>query len=168
MEVILKLKHKNQKKDDILNNLPELNIITELPKIKELLSFNFKYFDGTQNSGQKFGDLTQEQLLKFFEKLKNFSSASKLHWIKQEHGHSKKGTHTTLEIYDDFPEESLFKYPKHVPAGVKWARFRLEGDMRLAGFFIDENDAEGDNSLCNIFYVVFFDSNHGFYKTQKG
>ena len=162
MEVILKLKHKNQKKDDILNNLPELNIITELPKIKELLSFNFKYFDGTQNSGQKFGDLTQEQLLKFFEKLKNFSSDSKLNWIKQRHGES-----STLAIYGNFPERSLFKYPKHVPAGVKWARFRLEGDMRLAGFFIDESDAEGDNGLCNIFYVVFFDSNHGFYKTQK-
>ena len=91
MGVILRLKHKNQKKDDILNDLPELNIITELPEIKELLSFNFKYFDGTQNSGQKLGDLTQEQLLKFFEKLKNFSSHSKLHWIKQLHGHSKTG-----------------------------------------------------------------------------
>lgn len=102
---------------------------------------------GLKILGKKLGDLTQEQLLKFFEKLKNFSSASKLHWIKQEYGHSKKGTHTTLEIYDDFPEESLFKYPKHVPAGVKWARFRLESDMRLIGFFIDENDVEGDNSL---------------------
>jgi len=51
------LKHKNPKKEYILNNLPELNIITELPKIKELLSFNFKYFDETQNSGQKLGDL---------------------------------------------------------------------------------------------------------------
>ena len=156
------MKHKNPKKEYILNNLPELNIITELPEIKKLLSFNFKYFDGTQNSGQKLGDLTQEQLLKFFEKLKNFSSASKLHWIKQ-----RQGKHPTLAIYGNFPERSLFKYPKHVPAGVKWARFRLEGDMRLAGFFIDENDAEGDNSLCNIFYVVFFDSNHGFYETKK-
>ena len=142
LEVILKLKHKNPKKEYILNNLPELNIITELPKIKELLSFNFKYFDETQNSGQKFGDLTQEQLLKFFEKLKNFSSDSKLHWIKQRHGES-----STLAIYGNFPERSLFKYPKHVPAGVKWARFRLESDMRLIGFFIDENDVEGDNSL---------------------
>lgn len=163
MEVILKLKHKNPKKEYILNNLPKSDIISELPKIKKLLSFNFKYFDGTQNSGQKLGDLTQEQLLKFFEKLKNFSSHSKSHWINQ-----RQGKHPTLAIYGNFPEESLFKYPKHVPAGVKWARFRLESDMRLAGFFIDENDAEGDNGLCNIFYVVFFDSNHGFYKTQKG
>ena len=45
------------------------------PVIKKLLSFNFKYFDGSQSAGQSFTAWTKEQLEKLFEKLKWYSQS---------------------------------------------------------------------------------------------
>jgi len=158
------LKHDNPKKAKKLENFPLDSVDMVFPVIKKLLSFNFKYFDGSQSAGQSFTAWTKEQLEKLFEKLKWYSSESKLYWQKTSLGH--RGQHC-LEVYGDFPSDSAFTYPKHVPAGVQWARFRLERDMRLIGFFIDKDDIpKEDEPFTHIFYIVFLDACHQFYNSD--
>lgn len=159
------MKHNNPKKTKKLEHFPRDSVDMVFPVIKEWLSFNFKYFDGSQSAGQNFTDWTKVQLEKLFEKLKWYSSDSKLHWQKTSLGHG--GLHC-LEVYGDFPSGSAFTYPKHIPAGVQWARFRLEGDMRLIGFFIDKDDIpKEDEPFTHIFYVVFLDAYHQFYNSDN-
>lgn len=152
------MKHKNLKKERSLSNFPLDNIATTISTIKGLLSFNFKYLDSTQ--GQKFSELSSEQFSKFIEKLKWYSTENRAHWEAERIG-TKDGR--VLAIYNDFPQNSKFFHPKHVPAGVKWARFRLEGDMRLIGFVIDKNDITEFGLNSDVFYVVFLDLFHQFY-----
>ena len=85
-------------------------------------------------------------------------------------GNRKKRQHI-LEIYDRYPAKSEFIEPKTVPHQARWARFRLEGKVRLIGFVLP-NDYDGQEHVgtkrrfdCNTFYVVFLDQNHLFYKT---
>ena len=155
------MKHKNLKKERKLSNFPVDNIETSISTIKGLLSFNFKYLDNTQ--GQRFSDLSSEQFSKFIEKLKWYSTENRAHWETERIG-TKDGR--VLAIYDDFPKTSSFFHPKHVPVGVKWARFRLEGDMRLIGFVIDNKDISELGLNPDVFYVVFLDLYHNFYKTK--
>ncbi|EPF29323.1 hypothetical protein DWB79_04195 [Treponema medium] len=159
------MKHNNPKKTKKLEHFPRDSVDMVFPVIKEWLSFNFKYFDGSQSAGQNFTDWTKVQLEKLFEKLKWYSSDSKLHWQKTSLGHG--GLHC-LEVYGDFPSGSAFTYPKHIPSGVQWARFRLEGDMRLIGFFIDKDDIpKEDEPFTHIFYIVFLDAYHQFYNSDN-
>lgn len=153
------MKHHNIKKQQKLDNFPLDSIETSIKTIKGLLSFNFKYLDVTQ--GQKFLDFTQEQLVKFLDKLKEYSKENRTYWESARIG-NKSGK--VLVVYDSFPKDSDFIHPKHVPSDVKWARFRLEGDFRLIGFMIDKSDVEKYCLNENIFYVVFLDEFHKFYK----
>lgn len=152
-------RHNNPKKESKLAHFPKESVETTHDTIKGLLSFNFKYLDSSQ--GQKFSDLKKEQVGKLIEKLKWYSSENRAHWENARIG-NKSGR--VLVIYDEFPKKSDFHHPNHVPAGVKWARFRLEGDMRLIGFMIDKNDAEEFQLNQDIFYIVFLDFYHKFYK----
>lgn len=160
--MFLKLKHKNSKKEKKLLNFPKESIETSYETIKGLLSFNFKFLDETQ--GQRFSDLTAEQFSKFIDKLKWYSKEDRLHWESERIG-TKDGR--VLTIYQNFPHKSEFYHPKHVPAGVKWARFRLEGDFRLVGFMIDKTDVEKFKLNSDIFYIVFLDLHHKFYISEK-
>ena len=72
-----------------------------------------------------------------------------------------------LEIYGEFPRNTDFKYPKHVPNGVRWARFRMESAMRLVGFFVSEDSAENQSLSTDVFYIVFLDKDHRFYKMES-
>ena len=74
---------------------------------------------------------------------------------------------SVLEIYDRFPIRSDFYHPKSVPFDVEWARFRLEGDMRLIGFVIPNQIALEKGLPNNVFYIVFLDKDHRFYLTKK-
>lgn len=130
--------------------------------IKGLISFNFKYLDSRQ--GNRFSELTAEQLSKIIEKLKWYSSESRSHWEAERIG-NKDGR--VLAVYNDFPSSSEFHHPAHVPAGVKWARFRLEGDQRLIGFMIDRPDTEPLGLSPDVFYVVFLDLYHRFYISKN-
>lgn len=77
-----------------------------------------------------------------------------------------------LEYYGDFPDNSDFKHPKHVPADAHWARFRLGNKVRLVGFVISKDalknmpEEEQEKFCHNTFYVVFLDKDHKFYKTE--
>jgi len=156
------LKHSNPKKEKKISNFPKDSVETKYKDIKGLLSFNFKYFDNTQ--GQKFSDLSVEQFSKIIEKLKYFSNENRSHWEAEHIGHKDN---RVLEVYKDFPSNSMFFHPKHVPAGVKWARFRLESDQRLIGFVIDKSDIEKFGLNPDVFYIVFLDLYHKFYITKN-
>lgn len=156
------MKHSNSKKEKKLANFPKDDVETSLKTIKGLLSFNFKYYDASQ--GQKFSDLTVEQFSKLIEKLKWYSNEDRMHWESERIG-NKQGR--LLVVYNEFPKKSDFYHPCHVPAGVKWARLRLEGDMRLVGFIIDKDDVETFQLNPNIFYIVFLDLYHKFYISEK-
>lgn len=156
------MKHNNSRKDKKLANFPKESVETTYKTIKGLLSFNFKYLDSSQ--GQKFSNLTKEQFSKLIEKLRWFSSEDRKHWESERIG-NKDGR--VLSVYNDFPQKSAFHHPDYVPAGVKWARFRLEGDMRLVGFVIDKDDVEKLGLNQDVFYIVFLDLYHKFYISEK-
>ena len=156
------MNHKNSKKDKRLVNFPKESVETSYKTIKGLISFNFKYLDSEQE--QRFSELTVEQFSKIIEKLKWYSNENRIHWENERIG-NKDGN--VLEIYEDFPSKSEFHHPNHVPAGVKWARFRLEGDQRLIGFMIDKTDVSKFNLSPDVFYIVFLDLFHKFYISKK-
>ena len=107
------------------------------------------------------------------EKIKEFSKEPLLHWQHEKVGKGKKGgkgkRQHYLEIYGDFPKNSAFCHPPHVPVDVLWARFRIDCETRLGGFVIDkkvaeECDKKGISLDMNTFYIVFLDENHDFYQ----
>lgn len=100
------------------------------------------------------------------DKLKHYSKEPLTYWLHQRVG---GGSRKILAIYGSFPTKSAFVYPKHIPIEAEWARFRLEGDMRLIGFLVPQRLAHTAHTKtgaifdCNTFYVVFFDDSHKFY-----
>ncbi len=156
------MKHDNKKKQSRLERFPDDSIETSYKTIQGLLSFNFKYIDESQ--GQKFSELTDEQKSKLFEKLRWYSRETRQHWENERIGNA---SNRVLAVYGDFPKKSEFYHPKWIPADVRWARFRLEGDMRLIGFVIDRSDAQKFNLHDDVFYAVFIDPDHKFYITDK-
>ena len=114
-------------------------------KPKQLIVFSLKDFD--TNQGEGFDVWQNEQLLaKLLERLRSVSNFSIQE--AQQNG--------ILTIYGDFPEKSKFKYPRHIPEGVKWAKISIQGKERIAGY-VNEN----------VFYIVFLDKDHQFWITKK-
>lgn len=139
-------------------------LVPDILDVKGKLSFSFKYFDGSQAAGQDFKDWTDKQKQELLEKLRDYSRENKKYWQNQRVGGG--GLHI-LEIYGNFPRNTDFTYPKHVPDGVKWARFRMESAMRLVGFFVSEESAREYGLSTDVFYIVFLDKDHRFYKMEK-
>ncbi len=154
------MKHNNTRKESRLLDFPQNCIEQVYDNVKGLTSFNFNYFDS--NNGDKFEDLSKEQIVKIINKIRDFSKESCDHWKSARIG-NKDGR--VLVVYGDFPKNSKLKNPKHVPIGVKWARFRMEGDQRLAGFFIEPKDIR--DNVTNVFYIVYLDLNHRFYVSDR-
>jgi len=115
-----------------------------------LLSFNFKDFDQSQiPPGQSFEDWQKKGYLsKLMTKFKDVCQCNIVE--AQQRGY--------LTIYNAFPPTSDFKVPTFFQGEVKWAVIKDIGGQkpRLAGYI--------DGS---VFYVVFLDMNHVFYKMQK-
>lgn len=59
-------------------------------------------------------------------------------------------------IYEAFPENSNFTPPNYAPQDAVWARIHVDGKHVIAGHIVE-----------NVFYVVFLDSNHKFWITEK-
>lgn len=61
-------------------------------------------------------------------------------------------------IYGDFPpkEKTEFTHPKHVPLDAQWARIHINGKVCVIGHVV-----------INVFYVVFLDKDHKFWKSEK-
>lgn len=154
------MSRENSRKRARLESFPKDSIETAYEEIKGLLSFNFKYLD--PNQGERFSDLKAQQLSKIIDKLKWYSNNTRQHWEQETDGKS-----SILAVYDSFPRNSDFHHPRHVPVDVSWARFRMEGDQRLVGFFVKSNGTGGHALNTNIFYVVFLDCYHRFYKCKR-
>jgi len=151
----------NSRKERFLREQPECLVEGDVVRLKTGLTFNFSYFDHSQSAGQNFSDWSQDQLAKLLDKLKAYSRESRLHW---ENEHIGQGKNTVLEVYGRIPRNSDFTHPKHVPLDIEWARFRLESKSRLIGFVVNRDQCERFDLSLNVFYVVFLDENHGFYK----
>lgn len=63
-----------------------------------------------------------------------------------------------IKVYGDFPPRSEFRHPAYIAADVRWAVImNIKGQKgRVAGHIID-----------NVFYIVFLDMEHHFYKMKK-
>ena len=63
-----------------------------------------------------------------------------------------------IKVYGDFPPRSDFRHPVHIASDVKWAVImNVKGQKgRVAGHIIG-----------NVFYIVFLDMDHLFYKMKK-
>lgn len=157
-------KKNNPRKECFLSNLPKHDIHSDIADVKGKLSFSFKYFDGNQEAGQDFKDWSDKQKQELLEKLRDYTREEKKYWLNQRVG---GGGLKILEIYGEFPRNTDFKYPKHVPNGVRWARFRMESAMRLVGFFVSEDSAENQSLSTDVFYIVFLDKDHRFYKMES-
>lgn len=137
---------RNNLKKDKLKSLSE-NIEFAAAKEK-LISFNFKYYDHSENSGQDFNDWSEDGILvDFNEKLVSLSN-NEIEKLKRDR---------ILEIYDDYPEDSCFPCPKSlIGMNVSWARLRLTGQRRIIGFIVNIDNKN------DVFYFVFLDKNHEF------
>lgn len=155
------------RKDRYLLNIPAVSIESEENDLTRRSKFNFSYFLGIP-PGQEFSQWTQGNLASLFEKLREYSREPLLEWTKRPAG--KSGS--ILSIYGDFPRNSNFSLPKHVPHQAQWARFRLDWSSRLIGFTLPREfdgicHPIGHRYDCNTFYVVFLDENHDFYKSER-
>lgn len=164
-------KRSNPKKLNRLQQLAQAQNkidLTHFKSISDKMKFNFHFFDQTQFSKKSYIDLSKAELLGIGEKIIDFSSKSLKEW-----DHSLMATKKSkiYEIYGEFPSNSEFFYPKHVPNFVAWGRFRLGNKIRLCGFVIPAQYAgikiDGcSEPLCtNTFYVVFYDHGHKFCPT---
>jgi len=161
-------KFKNKKKISFLDSIPQTSIDSIADRLTLKSKFSFAYFNNTQEAGQDFSDWSHDELIKLFEKLKNYSEDSLEYWKNQ-----KVGRYNLFAVYDSFPINTEFTHPKNVPHQAKWARFHLENRVRLIGFVLPDeyhdkvHDTTGIRFDNNTFYVVFLDKNHLFYKVNK-
>lgn len=128
------------------NTRTEKKVKGEIP----LLVFSFKDFDSNQcPPGQTFQELEKSELLApLMTKLVALSNKNRV--IASQEG--------SLSTYDSFPTDSDFKKPKFIEGDVQWATIKDVGGQlhRVAGY-IEEN----------VFYIVFLDKDHKFYKMKN-
>ena len=62
-----------------------------------------------------------------------------------------------FKLYGNYPpnDKAGYRFPPYVPEDAKWARIHINGTQILAGHIVR-----------NVFYIVFLDPNHSFYKTD--
>ena len=98
----------------------------------------FSFIHLSQDQGANFKQWNEEgKLIPALERLKEYS------------GKKISQTDSVFTIYGDFPPKTKFKHPQ-------WARIHVDGKHIIAGHIVK-----------NIFYVVFLDSDHSFWVTQK-
>lgn len=128
--------------------------------LRDRTSFSLQFLDTNQAPGANFSSLTNEQLVRLCDKLRAYCREPIEYWQRQRIGGAKQHV---FERYGEFPLRSGFSKPTSVPNEVIWGRFRLEGDFRLAGFIVDDKNAEELRISKNTFYIVFIDPRHQFY-----
>ena len=148
---------KNSKKNDFIKNHGTEDKVKNALGIigaNKLIKFNFKFFLCGKDYGQSFNEWQEKGILNDLNnKFHDFSSFS-IDELKK----SKR-----LTVYPNYPATSLFKKPTCFNGfNVQWARLRITGRRRLIGVFFSD-----DESVSNVFFVVFLDENHQFYPTEK-
>jgi len=159
---------KNSRKDSFLASIPTISLDDDANDLTSRCKLNFSYFDVQSGISQSFQEWSHEELVKLLDKFKNYSQFSLQHWIKQ-----KVGRYPVFVVYDQFPTNTDFTKPKHIPHQALWARFHLENRVRVIGFVIPDEYADKIHPKTtlrfdtNTFYVVYLDKEHRFYKTEK-
>lgn len=108
---------------------------------------SFKHLD--KNQGQKFEEWESDKILaRALDTLASYCNST----LEEQCGTKK------FRRYSNFPgiEDTDFTFPSHVPPDAEWARIHITGKQIVAGHI-----------FRNVFYVVFLDKNHQFWKTPK-
>jgi len=119
---------------------------------RELLTFSFRELDQTQPKKQpETVELWQEKNLvpTLMKRLKELSNLTR----------DEACTQQQIKIYGNFPakDKTDFVVPGHIDKHAVWGVIEgLGGLPRVAGYLSG-----------NTFYVVFLDSNHKFWKSEK-
>lgn len=155
----------NKRKEAFIASIPKTEV--ESCGLIKFIKFNFKFFDTNQEPGSSFDDLSEEEAKKLLKKLVSYSCKSLNEWSLESAGGNGLKMYAR---YNDFPKNSDFKHPDHVPHDALWGRFRLGNKYRIIGFVIpDHLNGQGKDSFYfekNTFYIVFIDKDHRFYKTE--
>jgi hypothetical protein len=112
-----------------------------------LIVLSFRNLDATQ--GQTFKEWQQEELLALaLTKLQAVCGLTKLEATQQQ----------IIKAYPkgEFPPQTDFYHPKHVPDDVAWCSMHIQGKECVIGYFED-----------NVFNIVFLDKDHRFWITEK-
>lgn len=161
-------KFSNSKKTSFLDSIPTISLDSDANDLTTKCKFNFGYFDVQEGVSQAFQEWSHDELVKLFDKLKNYSKDSLNYWKNQ-----KVGNFPVFVIYEHFPTATDFVQPKHIPHQVQWARFHLENKVRVIGFVIPDTYKDKAHPKTahrfdtNTFYVVYLDKEHRFYKVEK-
>jgi hypothetical protein len=159
---------KNSRKTSFLASIPTISLDDNSNSLTIKCKFNFSYFDVQNGISQDFQDWSYEELVKLLEKFKNYSEFSLTHWQRE-----KVGKYSVFVVYDQFPINTDFTKPKHIPHQALWARFHLENMVRVIGFVIPDEYADKAHPKTasrfdtNTFYIVYLDKEHRFYKTER-
>lgn len=130
------------------NTREELKVIDS----RELLTFSFKELDQTQpNKEPETVELWQELNLipTLMKRLKELSNLTR----------NEACTQQQIKVYGDFPPKNKtdFILPGYIEKHVAWGVIEgLGGLPRIAGYLSG-----------NTFYIVFLDSKHKFWKSEK-
>lgn len=121
-------------------------------KVREempLILFSFKDFDDNQcPPGQTFRQWEESGLLSdLMTKFVDLNNMNRVVATQRK----------CIELYKSFPPDSDFKIPNYIEGDVKWGTIQDVGGQkhRVAGYMID-----------NVFYVVFLDKDHKFWKVR--
>jgi hypothetical protein len=159
--------YSNSRKNRFFDRIPRTELDSPSCNIASRSKFNFSYVDESQEAGQIIVQWDERNLQQLIKKLQDYTRESLRYWQQQTVGSHR---HHVLEIYGDFPKNSAFFHPKHVPVDVHWGRFRINSSIRLVGFVVPGH-MDGCISKCrdylydgNTFYVVFLDVEHRFYQ----
>ncbi|WP_289757119.1 hypothetical protein [Muribaculum intestinale] len=130
----------------IENSRNEKAVEGDLPKVV----FSLKDFDRSQiPPGQTFEDWEKFGHLSYLmQKLEYISQKNIVEAINEGY----------IKVYGSFPPNSDFTHPSHIASDVNWAVImKINGQKgRVAGHIIN-----------NVFYIVFLDIEHLFYKMKK-
>jgi hypothetical protein len=107
------------------------------------LALCLKHLD--PNQAQSFEQWESEGLLsKMLRKFKGYSGT-----------HYLECFNSTFKPYKQFPPNSEFRHPRHVPLDADWYVMHIEGEPCIAGHMVK-----------NIFYLVFLDKEHKFWPSD--
>jgi len=109
--------------------------------------FSLRNYD--RNQGQTIKEWEDQELLSLaLAKLQEVCNLTRVEATRQQ----------IIKEYrkGDFPPESDFYHPKHIPADIAWCSMHIQGKECVIGYFED-----------NIFHVVFLDKEHRFWITEK-
>lgn len=121
------------------------NVAPREGKREPYIVFSFRDFD--RNQGQSFEEWEQDNLLA--------KAMKKIHAICELRKHDAIAQQI-IKQYSQFPSDSDFTHPKHIPNDIAWCSMHIQGKECVIGYFED-----------NIFHIVFLDKDHRFWVTEK-